>query len=403
MGILNFIRKGSKYKEKRIIDGREITFIVDNKLSKKINQNVITVCQSILNENPFPLIPKLEIILQSKTDLSVRALTFLMNLSPTLESVAYVNQDEVNLKPIPIIHIHIDALMSFLVHNQKTLTSDYLEMLENFNISEADKKIFHEKLTHAMEHEAWHIFHIKESTFFGIRRKSTKRLNKLLKEYAIINNDEERIFLKIVNDMRKDEDEERAISNEKDFAEKLFRDLRLNLKIFLDLLYTEGFAEYSSNQIKYPFDIPYLKNDYYPKMVKILEDNVLSSINMTLTLVNGFMKRALGLKKFEKIPKSDFKKLHSFIDQINQKSLRRKASVYELGPHMVYVIIFSNDELSLIDLTKMNSFEFVKKYEESCFKLGLKPLISLTSGAGMFDYKRAIGEWAQYSKYFKKI
>ena len=70
---------------------------------------------------------------------------------------------------------------------------------------------------------------------------------------------------------------------------------------------------------------------------------------------------------------------------------------------MVYVIIFSNDELSLIDLTKMNSFEFVKKYEESCFKLGLKPLISLTSGAGMFDYKRVIGEWAQYSKYFKNI
>lgn len=51
MGIFNFRRKGSKYKEKRIIDGREIRFIVDNKLSKKINKSVVMACQNILNEN----------------------------------------------------------------------------------------------------------------------------------------------------------------------------------------------------------------------------------------------------------------------------------------------------------------------------------------------------------------
>ncbi len=66
---------------------------------------------------------------------------------------------------------------------------------------------------------------------------------------------------------------------------------------------------------------------------------------------------------------------------------------YSIGTHMVYSLLFLDQELTLTRIAKMNHFTFIKKYEACMEKRGLRPVVSLTSGAGDFDYKRSLGQW----------
>ncbi len=66
-------------------------------------------------------------------------------------------------------------------------------------------------------------------------------------------------------------------------------------------------------------------------------------------------------------------------------------SKYDIGVHMVYTIIYVR-HYSLDKVAGMKPFEFVKEYESCMAKQKLRPLISATSGRGIFDYKRTLEE-----------
>ena len=66
-------------------------------------------------------------------------------------------------------------------------------------------------------------------------------------------------------------------------------------------------------------------------------------------------------------------------------------SMYDIGVHMVYTIIYVQ-HYSLEKVAGMKPFEFIKEYESCMTKQKLRPLISATSGRGIFDYKRTLEE-----------
>ncbi len=68
-------------------------------------------------------------------------------------------------------------------------------------------------------------------------------------------------------------------------------------------------------------------------------------------------------------------------------------SVHTLGLHLVFSLIYFDDSLTLEKIAKMKPFTFVKKYEACMAERGFQPVVSLTSGAGYFDYKWAVELW----------
>lgn len=65
---------------------------------------------------------------------------------------------------------------------------------------------------------------------------------------------------------------------------------------------------------------------------------------------------------------------------------------YFAGYHMVYTILFVDHNTTFEDILHFQPFEFIKKYEE-CMKIkGLQPVVSATSGKGIFDYKKMLVE-----------
>ncbi|MEK6969744.1 MAG: hypothetical protein AABW48_04925 [Nanoarchaeota archaeon] len=81
-------------------------------------------------------------------------------------------------------------------------------------------------------------------------------------------------------------------------------------------------------------------------------------------------------------------------EQIRKKIIDRlKLDYYIIAVHMVFSLLYLDPNLNITKIAKMNHFTFVKKYEACMLKLNYKPAVSLTSGAGDFDYKRSLQQW----------
>ncbi len=71
-------------------------------------------------------------------------------------------------------------------------------------------------------------------------------------------------------------------------------------------------------------------------------------------------------------------------------SLSTMVKHYTTGYHMVYTILYVDHDTTFEDILLFQPFEFIKKYE-ACMKIkGLQPVISATSGDGIFDYKNVL-------------
>ncbi len=67
-----------------------------------------------------------------------------------------------------------------------------------------------------------------------------------------------------------------------------------------------------------------------------------------------------------------------------------KMEHYVTGYYLVYTILYLDHRTTFEDLLKLQPFEFIKKYE-ACMKIkGLQPVVSATSGDGIFDYKTVL-------------
>jgi hypothetical protein len=76
-------------------------------------------------------------------------------------------------------------------------------------------------------------------------------------------------------------------------------------------------------------------------------------------------------------------------------------SSYIIGYHMVYTIIYTDKNISIEDIAKMNYIKFINTYER-CIKLNrFKPVVSLRSGKGIINYFTLIKETKQIAHKLK--
>ncbi len=63
---------------------------------------------------------------------------------------------------------------------------------------------------------------------------------------------------------------------------------------------------------------------------------------------------------------------------------------YIAGFYLVYAILYVDHNTTFEDILLLQPFEFIKKYEQCMNLKGLQPVISATSGDGIFDYKKVL-------------
>ncbi len=75
---------------------------------------------------------------------------------------------------------------------------------------------------------------------------------------------------------------------------------------------------------------------------------------------------------------------------------------YSAGYHMVYTILFVDHNITFEDILHFQPFEFIRKYEECMAIKGLQPVISVTSGKGVLDYKKMLAQLTAAAKEVQK-
>ncbi len=94
---------------------------------------------------------------------------------------------------------------------------------------------------------------------------------------------------------------------------------------------------------------------------------------------------------FEKfLINQDLKRIY---EKTTKKLAERLVSMYKIGHHMVYSLMYINHEMDIEKVAKLSPYKFVKKYEAAMKLKGLRPVVSLTRGDGIIDYNRMVSEW----------
>ncbi len=75
---------------------------------------------------------------------------------------------------------------------------------------------------------------------------------------------------------------------------------------------------------------------------------------------------------------------------------------YTIGEHMVYAILFIDHTKTLSDLLTFELFDFVAVYESCMLQKKFVPIVSGTSGKGIFDYKREVDKLTLFYEEFKQ-
>ncbi len=160
-----------------------------------------------------------------------------------------------------------------------------------------------------------------------------------------------------------------------DSIEELYNTIRFGLAEFINKLYTEGLAEYktlyTSSNSNYEF-----QNNY--RKAKSRAEYTIKELNNIITLIT---------------PKN-VSKIIEDVDYITSNG-----DLYTIGLHMTYVILYIDNETNLNQVANLTAFKFIKKYESCMKKVNLKPVVSLTSGEGIIDYKRLVNQiWIKSQK-----
>jgi hypothetical protein len=67
-----------------------------------------------------------------------------------------------------------------------------------------------------------------------------------------------------------------------------------------------------------------------------------------------------------------------------------QSASYAIGWHMAYTIRMMLPQIRSRNFLSMSQYQFVKLYEQACAKANIRPVVSLNSGKGYFDYNRTI-------------
>ena len=156
------------------------------------------------------------------------------------------------------------------------------------------------------------------------------------------------------------------------FGESETAELRFFLSSLFQGMFTEGLAMYCERLIEgnvqfsdEEFAAGHAETEKYAKKI--------------LAVIQESYKKGSQRKKIL---------LNKLLDTMTSRGM------YDLGYHLVYTILFIDNEAAIETLGKMRPFAFIKKYESCILSKGLQPLVSATSGSGILDYKRLVAEWA---------
>jgi len=110
-----------------------------------------------------------------------------------------------------------------------------------------------------------------------------------------------------------------------------------------------------------------------------------------------FQNRYLSSKEaMEKFSRKWQEFLVAFHNNQNKKKIDWPSN-YALGEHLAFTIAYVGRE-NFEDLVSLKPFQMIKRYE-ACMKIkGLQPVVSLTSGKGIFDYRHSLAEWQAATK-----
>jgi len=381
------------------ISKRKVDFVADNVLSEAINLAAVEICEELLQDYPFTHIPHLRINILGSKKPEDRFLEFAAGLSARYETAGHVDPSEIVTNHISNITLNLDvALAPILASHMHTMTQEYIDEFNAFQIPAEEKKVFIERVRKHVTHEATHILQILEGTFLQAQIGARQRLQGALKEYTLLLGEEEKEFIKLLRSA----EPEFNVSPEREFIENILKRTRNTLKMFVDLLLVEGIAEYSGTLAQYPFDINFLHGQY-EQLKKIVNDKVVTYFRTLTNMGRKYSEIILEEKEHPALPKLSPKQILDFEKPVKRMFQDIQGAVYDIGPHMVYVILFGNEKLSVTDLIKMNRMQFIAGYEEACHNLGLRPLVSVTSGKGIFDYKKALEEWSAAAKHLEKL
>ncbi len=184
-----------------------------------------------------------------------------------------------------------------------------------------------------LNHELTHVLHFEEKQIQEMELTVQQRLTKVLAQVQVIGN-------------------------------RNTVDIRLYLRIFLYLLHLEGLAKYGEQILN-------MKAEMSRKYVETVENIVKKEIEEYMIQLNECMNGKITSEEFMRLPMV-------------------QGIPYDIGDVMVMTILLADHDMGIRKLTKITTFEFVRKYENCCMVLGFKPIVSLTSGKGIFDYKRMV-------------
>ncbi len=162
--------------------------------------------------------------------------------------------------------------------------------------------------------------------------------------------------------------------------------IRSLYRSFINLIHTEGLAEFVRHiglddyTPEYEEKL-YLENKKLVEEVVILNEVIIEKMRVLLK-----RERVAGKEIDEHLDFRSFKK-------------KMKLISYGLGEYIYYILRYHSKRLNLF---KIKPFKLIKTYEKIELKNGKIPLISVNSGAGIFDYNRLLVDWGLAYKEMKK-
>jgi hypothetical protein len=150
------------------------------------------------------------------------------------------------------------------------------------------------------------------------------------------------------------------------------------MRFFIDETFAEGLATYCEN---YQKGLVFSKEKFESlyRFSKALLNPVTRKIDEYFAQINPTTDKRLSIEEIETIYKNLIENFH--------------IASYDIGHHMVYSILYYDHKTSLEDIFKLKLFQFFRKYEGCMLANGKKPLISISSKEGYFDYNHTLAEW----------
>ena len=259
------------------------------------------------------------------------------------------------------IYIPLDSLIASIEDNHLSMRG-IVPISDRRFIREAYKKLYISAV-----HEATHLWHISNNLALNRLPKVIARLEKsaaILKE-----------------ELRKYGGSERIAS--------LFITIKFHVNAFTSNILLEGLATYIQGIEKYP-----ISKNVFDALHSSAESEI-KTVMLYLEMVIQTFRRVIQEQKA--IIRE------SYIITIREVYEPLRSAPYVIGVHMLYTILYTEPTMNIEKIAGFSFAEFIVIYERCCAKLDIRPLVSLTSRRGFFDYKSVLRDLERIEKLIKRL